>query len=183
MEETQKRLDEIEKDFGIDEEKLDRMKQFGGSEGGRLSLPGIGGTIVVTFLDVPYIVNEEALKERDFGEEQIASILSKLPADKKTGERKAWFERVKEAGVDYDMPISKTIWIQIRKEMEKNGLDMTTLPGRIFRITGREWADAPAEYRRGGRKVKTYGVKYVGVDETALVSPEEVEAEAEEVDL
>jgi len=183
MEETQKRLEEIEKDFGIDEEKLERMKQFGGSEGGRLNLPGIGEIITVTFLDVPYVVNEEALKERGFGEEQIESILSKLPKDKKTGERKAWFERVKKAGVDYDMPISKTIWIQIRKEMEKNGFDMVTLLGRMFRITGREWTDAPAEYRRGGRKVKTYAVKYMGVDETALVSPEEVEAEAEELEL
>ena len=183
MEETRKRLDEIEKDYGIDEEKMERMKQFGGSEGGRLNLPGIGETISVTFLDVPYIVNAETLKERGFSDEQIESVLNKLPADKKTGERKAWFIRVKEAGVEYDMPVSKTVWIQIRKEMEKNGFDMVTLPGRVFRITGREWIDAPAEYRRGGRKVKTYAVKYMGVDETVLVSPEEIEAEAEELDL
>ena len=148
-------IDEIDKDYSVEKEKLEKMKRFTGAEGGRLDLPDIGEQLAFTISGEPYKVNETTLRQRGYEDEQIRDILAKLPK----GE--AWFMRVRKEGLEYDMPLAKTIWMQIRKEMLKHGF--TDLIGRTFVVLGKHWKDAPAEYRAGGKEVKTYVVTYRGV--------------------
>lgn len=141
--------EELDKNFGVDEEKLKKMSEYTGAEGGKLELPHIGDSVRVTLTSEPYEVSNPKIEET-------------------TGQKVANFIRVRDSqGIEYDMPISRTIWLQLRAEMRKYGI--RDLKGRTFAIIGGEWKDAPEEYRANAcqcekcrGRVKTYTVAYKG---------------------
>ena len=140
------------KDLGVEEESVERAAQVDIAEGGRLELPDVGEKIVVKVLeDKPRKVKAE-----------------KLPK----GE--AYFLRVEKDGIVYDMPVSKTIAFGIAKEAKRHGFDPNKLKGKVFAIIGREWKDAPEEYRKlkEGEEVKTYVVVYKGERVSRETAPE-----------
>lgn len=140
-----------EKDLGIDEEAVEKSAGVDIAPGGRLSLPGIGEKIVVTFVEEPRKITSE-----------------KLPGGS------SWFVRVEHDNIEYDLPFSKTVAFGVKREMKRHGF--SELKGKTFAIIGKEWSDAPAQYKDKGT-VKTYTVVYI----PKVKKEEKVEAEEMEI--
>jgi len=137
-------IEELDKEFEIEEEKLEKAAKYTGAAGGRLDLKSLkpgDKPWTITILSEPYKVENEKIREA-------------------TGRGHAWFVRVEKDGMEYDMVLSKTLWFGIRKEMKRHGFN--DLKGRTFKIAARRWEDAPEEYRVDKGEVKTYIVQYVG---------------------
>lgn len=146
------------KDMGINEKAVERSASVDAAPGGRLTLPGIGETVKVTFLAEPRKI-----------------IAEKLP------QGEAWFALVEHDGVEYDMPYSKTVAFGMKREMKRH--EFSELKGRSFAIVGRKWEDAPVGYQKeSGGDVKTYAVQYLGAA-AATAAPKPESEEPEELDL
>lgn len=137
-------LVELDEEFGIDDEKVQKMADFKGSEGGLYPMPHIGDSRTFTIVSDPYMVEND-----------------KLPQGKSN------FVRVMDSAIEYDLPLSKTTWMGIRKEMVKH--DLKDIKGRSFTIVGKEWKEAADIYGEGkctcdkcNGKVKTYAIAYRG---------------------
>lgn len=145
--ETQK-LNELDEAFGVDEEKIQKMADFKGSEGGIFPMPHIGDNRMFTIVSDPYLAEND-----------------KLPGGK------SHFVKVRADGIEYDLPLSKTTWMGIRKEMKRIGF--TDLKSRTFVIVGKAWKEAVDMFGEGkcqcdkcNGQVKTYAISYRGAGGT-----------------
>ena len=142
--------EEFAKEYEIEEEKIERMAQVQVSEGGRIELPEPGEELLVYITRNPVKVESEKLKERGIETAYFARCRKVRVAN---GE-------VEVGNVEYDLPVSKTIFMTAAASLKRAGLSPRDWEGKVFLITARYWKDAPAEYKKGKEKVKTYMMTY-----------------------
>jgi len=165
--------DKAKEVFDIEEEKVERMAQTQVSEGGRITLPEPGEELLVYITREPVEVESEKLKEMGIEKALFARCRKVEVVNGK----------VEVGMVEYDLPMSKTMVMSAAASMKREGEDPNDIVGRVFLITARYWKDAPAEYKRGKEKVKTYVMTYKP-DLTSKVNKEEVAQDfAEDIEL
>jgi len=165
--------EEFVQEYEIEEEKIDRMAQVQVSEGGRIELPEPGEELLIYITRNPVKVESEKLKERGI---ETAFFARCRKVKVKNGE-------VEIGNVEYDLPISKTIFMSACASLKRAGIEPKDWEGKVFLVTARWWKDAPAEYRKGKEQVKTYVMTYKE-DLTKKASGVEVpEYEDEDIEL
>jgi len=142
--------EEFAKEYEIEDEKIERMAQVQVSEGGRIELPEPGEELLVYITRNPVKVESEKLKERGIETAYFARCRKVRVTN---GE-------VEVGNVEYDLPVSKTIFMTAAASLKRAGLSPRDWEGKVFLITARYWKDAPAEYKKGKEKVKTYMMTY-----------------------
>jgi len=142
--------DKFRDEYGIEEEKIERMAQVQVSEGGRIELPDIGEELLVYVTRDPVEVESEKLKDRGIETAYFARCRKVTVSNGK----------VEVGNVEYDLPISKTMGMTAIASMKRAGLEDTSLEGKVFLITAREWKGAPEEYKRDKGRVKTYVMSF-----------------------
>ena len=143
-------MTDLKEYFKMDEEKIDKASKYTGASGGRLSLPAIGEVITITVVGEPVLVKND-----------------KLPK----GE--GLFMKVEMNGIDFDMPVTRTIAFGLEKEKRKYGFG--SFKGKTFKIMAKAW-----DSEEFG-KSKTYAVIYQS--KPVNLAEEEPEEVIESVDI
>jgi|SRR3972149_1609836 len=124
----------MDKMFGIDQGKIDKMASVNIATGGQLPLPEKGQSVNIRILSPPKHVANEKLPNKE------GMIVSRCVI----------FGR--ETEVQYDLILSSTIYKGILAELKKNNVptdsDLKCIVNRIFTIAGKEWGSAPKEMWR-----------------------------------
>lgn len=144
-------LEEIDKELGVDIDKVKKSAQYDIAPGGRLDMKQFdyGTPVDIQFLSEPRTVENPKLVGG-----------------------KALMARVLHSGVEYDLVLTKTLWFGIRREMIRNGF--SKLKGAKFVVVPRKWEDAPEEYKLDKGEVKTYVVQYKGTATAPSGASEEI---------
>lgn len=123
--------EQMDKMFGIDQAKIDKMASVNIATGGQLPLPEKGQSVNIRILTAPKHVVNDKLPNK---EGMITS-------------RCVIYGR--EADVQYDIVLSSTIYKGILAELKKNSVptdsDLKCIVNRVFTIAGKEWTTAPKE--------------------------------------
>jgi len=165
--------EEFVKEYGIEEEKIERMASVQVSEGGRIELPEPGEELLVYITKNPVKVESEKLKERGIETAYFARCRKVRVTN---GE-------VEVGNVEYDLPVSKTIFMTAVASLKREGYEPKDWEGKVFLITARYWKDAPKEYKKDKGVVKTYVMTFKK-DLTEKVNKEEVAGDfTEDIEL
>jgi hypothetical protein len=123
--------EQMDKMFGIDQSKIDKMASVNIATGGQLPLPEKGESVNIRILTAPKHVVNEKLPNK---EGMVTS-------------RCVIFGR--ETDLQYDIILSSTIYKGILAELKKNNVptdsDLKCIVNRVFTIAGKEWPSAPKE--------------------------------------
>ncbi len=121
----------MDKMFGIDQSKIDKMATVNIATGGQLPLPEKGQSVNIRILTAPKHVKNDTLPNK---EGMITS-------------RCVIFGR--ETELQYDIVLSSTIYKGILAELKKNNVptdgELKCIVNRVFTIAGKEWSSAPKE--------------------------------------
>ena len=126
--------EQMDKMYGVDQTKIDKMASVNIATGGQLPLPEKGESINIRILTPPKHVVNEKLPNK---EGMVTS-------------RCVIFGR--ETDLQYDIILSSTIYKGILAELKKNNVptdgDLKCIVNRVFTIAGKEWPSAPKEMWR-----------------------------------
>lgn len=122
---------DMEKQYGVDQAKIDKMANVDIASGGVLPLPEKGESVNIRILTAPKKVTNDKLPQKEG----------------------AWTSRCviygRESELQYDFWVSSTIFKGILAEMKKAKIpvddDLKCVVGRVFTLAGREWPSAPKE--------------------------------------
>ena len=124
--------EQMEKSFGIDQTKIDKMASVNIATGGQLPLPEKGESVNIRILTPPKYVHNEKLPGKDKDMYTSRCVI---------------FGR--ETDLQYDIILSSTITKGILAELKKNNVpvdsDLKCIVNRVFTIAGKEWPSAPKE--------------------------------------
>ena len=126
--------DQMDKMFGIDQTKIDKMASVNIATGGQLPLPEKGQSVNIRILTPPKHVVNEKLPNKE------GMITSRCVV------------YGHESDLQYDIILSSTIYKGILAELKKNNVpvdsDLKCIVNRVFTIAGKEWPSAPKEMWR-----------------------------------